>query len=79
MCEVGGGSGVVVNGGSVAANVTSVSTPPTVLPAPVAVTTFPVQQQQPSFIDPSLLQQYSGNTFTHSLNIFSDVQVLTAT
>jgi len=61
VCVAGGGSGVTVNGGGVA-NVTSVSTP-SVMPAPVAVTTFPLQQQQPSIIDPSLLQQYSGNTF----------------
>ena len=60
MCVIGGtGSGVAVNGGG--ANVTSAGTT-SVIPAPVAVTTFPAQhQQQPTLIDPSLLQHYSGN------------------
>jgi len=65
VCEGGSGSGsasVAVNGGGGGGNATSVSTP-SIMPAPVAVTTFPVnQQQQPTLIDPSLLQQYSGKT-----------------
>jgi len=78
VCEAGGGSGVAVN----CTGVTSVSTP-SVIPAPVAaVTTFPVQQQQqqPSLIDPGLLQQYSGNTLIHSfihLDTQSSLQVQT--
>jgi len=40
------------------------------MPAPLAVTTFPVhhqhQQQQPVLVDPGLLQQYSGNSFSHT-------------
>lgn len=67
VCEggsSGGGGAVAVNGCSVSsASVTTVTTPPTptVIPAPIAVTTFPVQQQ-PALIDPSLLHQYPGNT-----------------
>ena len=55
------GGGVAVNG----ANVMPVSAP-SVMPAPVAVTTFPLHQQQPTLVDPNLLQQYSGNTYIHS-------------
>jgi len=44
------------------ANVTSASTSSVLQAAPLAITTFPVQhqQQQPTIIEPALLQQCSG-------------------